>query len=61
VTAKGFQLEPALKMSLERAIEYIAADEYVEATPKKFTPSKENPERHTAQTFRAIAVRRSVA
>ena len=31
---KGIQLEPALKMSLERAIEYIAGDEYVEATPK---------------------------
>ena len=31
---KGIQLEPALKMTLERAIEYIAGDEYVEATPK---------------------------
>jgi GTP-binding protein len=31
---KGIQLEPPLKMSLERAIEYIAADEFVEATPK---------------------------
>ena len=31
---KGIQLETALKMSLERAIEYIAGDEYVEATPK---------------------------
>ncbi|HUJ11821.1 MAG TPA: translational GTPase TypA [Verrucomicrobiae bacterium] len=31
---KGIQLEPPLKMSLERAIEYIAQDEYVEATPK---------------------------
>ncbi len=31
---KGIQLEPALKMSLERSLEYIAADEYVEATPK---------------------------
>jgi len=31
---KGIQLEPPLKMSLERAIEYIAVDEYVEATPK---------------------------
>jgi GTP-binding protein len=31
---KGIQLEPALKMSLERALEYIATDEYVEATPK---------------------------
>ena len=31
---KGIQLEPPLKMSLERSIEYIAVDEYVEATPK---------------------------
>lgn len=31
---KGIQLEPPLKMSLERAIEYIGPDEYVEATPK---------------------------
>ena len=31
---KGIQLEPPLKMSLERALEYIAADEYVEATPE---------------------------
>ncbi len=31
---KGIQLEPPLKMSLERALEYIAGDEYVEATPK---------------------------
>ena len=30
---KGIQLEPALKMSLERSLEYIAVDEYVEATP----------------------------
>ena len=31
---KGIQLEPPLKMSLERALEYISSDEYVEATPK---------------------------
>jgi GTP-binding protein len=31
---KGIQLEPALKMPLERALEYIGSDEYVEATPK---------------------------
>jgi len=31
---KGIQLEAPLRMSLERAIEYISADEYVEATPK---------------------------
>jgi GTP-binding protein len=31
---KGIQLNPPLKLSLERAIEYIGSDEYVEATPK---------------------------
>jgi GTP-binding protein len=31
---KGIQLEAPLKMSLERAIEYIDSNEYVEATPK---------------------------
>jgi predicted membrane GTPase involved in stress response len=32
--ATGIQLEAPLRMSLERAIEYIDIDEYVEATPK---------------------------
>jgi GTP-binding protein len=31
---KGIQLDPPLRMSLERALEYIGPDEYVEATPK---------------------------
>jgi GTP-binding protein len=31
---KGIQLEAPVKMTLERAIEYIGPDEYVEATPK---------------------------
>jgi len=31
---KGIQLDVPLKMSLERALEYIGPDEYVEATPK---------------------------
>ncbi|MCP4847716.1 MAG: translational GTPase TypA [Verrucomicrobiaceae bacterium] len=31
---KGIQLSPPLKFSLERAIEYISADELVEATPQ---------------------------
>src|SRR5438093_10437832 len=30
---KGIQLNPPLKLSLERALEYIGSDEYVEATP----------------------------
>jgi GTP-binding protein len=31
---KGIQLTPPTKLSLERSIEYIAIDEFVEATPK---------------------------
>ena len=31
---KGIQLSPSLKLSLERALEYIGSDEYVEATPR---------------------------
>jgi GTP-binding protein len=31
---KGIQLSPPIKLTLERAIEYIAPDEFVEATPK---------------------------
>jgi GTP-binding protein len=30
---KGIQLAPPVKLSLERALEYIASDEFVEATP----------------------------
>ena len=30
---KGAQLAPPLRLSLERALEYIGSDEYVEATP----------------------------
>jgi len=31
---KAIQLEAPLRMTLERVIEYIDIDEYVEATPK---------------------------
>ena len=31
---KAIQLEPPIRLSLEKAIEFIAADEYVEATPR---------------------------
>jgi GTP-binding protein len=31
---KGIQLAPPIELSLERALEYIAPDEYVEVTPK---------------------------
>jgi GTP-binding protein len=51
---KGIQLDAPLKMSLERALEYIGADEYVEATPKNLRLRKrildENQRKRAAQT-----------
>ena len=38
---KGIQLDPPIKMSLERCLEYIATDEYVEATPKNLRLRKQ--------------------
>ena len=38
---KGVQLETPLRMSVERAIEYIGIDEYVEATPKSLRLRKQ--------------------
>lgn len=43
---KGIQLEPPLKMSLERALEYIGPDEYVEATPKHLRLRKKILDEH---------------
>ena len=37
---KGIQLAPPIKMSLERVLEYIGPDEYVEATPKSLRMRK---------------------
>jgi GTP-binding protein len=57
---KGIQLEPPLKMSLERAIEYIAQDEYVEATPKNLRLRKKIlnavQRKRAAQSQQAAAV-----
>ena len=51
---KGIQLEPPLKMPLERALEYIGSDEYVEATPKNLRLRKkilnENQRKRAAQS-----------
>ena len=49
---KGIQLTPAVKLSLERAIEYIAIDEFVEATPNPFACA-------SASSSRPIAARPS--
>ncbi|HEY1763633.1 MAG TPA: translational GTPase TypA [Opitutaceae bacterium] len=56
---KGIQLTPALKLSLERAIEYIAADEFVEVTPKNLRLRKrvlKSTERRKADRKAAQAV-----
>jgi GTP-binding protein len=56
---KGIQLSPALRLSLERALEYIGPDEYVEATPKNLRLRKkildETQRKRAAQT-RAVKV-----
>jgi GTP-binding protein len=56
---KGIQLNPPLKLSLERALEYIGPDEYVEATPKNLRLRKkildENQRKRAAQS-RAVKV-----
>jgi GTP-binding protein len=43
---KGVQLAPPLKMSLERALEYIAPDEFVEVTPKNLRLRKKILDSH---------------
>jgi GTP-binding protein len=57
---KGIQLDPPLKMSLERALEYIGPDEYVEATPKNLRMRKkildENQRKRAAQSRAPKAV-----
>jgi len=54
---KGIQLAPPLKLSLERALEYIDVDEYVEATPKNLRLRKkelDENKRKRSEKSRAI-------
>jgi len=56
---KGIQLEPPLRMSLERSLEYIGPDEYVEATPKNLRLRKkilDEVQRKRSEQSRAKAV-----
>jgi GTP-binding protein len=56
---KGIQLSPPLKLSLERALEYIGSDEYVEATPKNLRLRKkilDETRRKRAERSRVIKV-----
>jgi GTP-binding protein len=54
---KGIQLAPPMKLSLERALEYIDVDEYVEATPKNLRLRKkvlDENQRKRSEKSRAI-------
>ncbi len=56
---KGIQLAPPVKMSLERAIEYIGPDEYVEATPKNLRLRKkilDENQRKRAERSRVVKI-----
>jgi GTP-binding protein len=56
---KGIQLDAPLRMSLERALEYIGPDEYVEATPKHLRLRKkilDENQRKRSQQSRAAKV-----
>jgi GTP-binding protein len=56
---KGIQLNPPLKLSLERALEYIDVDEYVEATPKNLRLRKrilDETKRKRAEKARVVKV-----
>jgi len=56
---KGIQLSPPFKLSLERALEYIGSDEYVEATPKNLRLRKkilDETKRKRAEKSRVIKV-----
>ena len=50
---KGIQLEAPLRMTLERAIEYIGVDEYVEATPKSLLAQAHSDRRRSGQNARS--------
>ena len=54
---KGIQLNAPMKLSLERALEYIDTDEYVEATPKHLRLRKkilDENQRKRAQRTRVL-------
>jgi GTP-binding protein len=56
---KGIQLSPPYKLSLERALEYIGSDEYVEATPKILRLRKkilDETQRKRAEKSRVIKI-----
>jgi GTP-binding protein len=56
---KGIQLNAPLQLSLERALEYIDVDEYVEATPKNLRLRKkilDENQRKRSEKSRAVKI-----
>ena len=55
---KGIALPPAMKLSLERSLEYIAPDEYVEVTPKSLRLRKKildaNARKRASKSIEAV-------
>ena len=61
---KGIQLSAPMKLSLERALEYIDVDEYVEATPHNLRLRKkelDETKRKRASQTRTIKVAEEIA
>ncbi len=53
---KGIQLAPPLRMSLERVLEYIGPDEFVEATPKSLRMRKKILDANARKRSNKVAV-----
>ncbi len=57
----GILLEPPMRLSLERALEYIGADEYVEATPNSLRLRKKILDEHERKKAEKRGIRKTVA
>ena len=51
-------LEPPLRLSLERSLEYIKSDEYVEATPKSLRLRKKVLKEHERKRIAKVRAMR---
>ena len=57
----GIMLEPPLRLTLERAIEYIGSDEYVEATPKSLRLRKKVLDENARKRIEKSRAQRTMA
>jgi GTP-binding protein len=58
---KGIQLSPPMKLSLERALEYIDVDEYVEATPKNLRLRKKILDENARKRSEKTRIKKMIA